>query len=238
MEIFMKTLQETGDWTRSKDIMNLAISSQISASPKVFETLTYLLTTINSFLDWYKDRILSWDILEVEKEYRLDCGDFEYAFKIDVLVRENGRLKVVDWKFVYDFYDDIMCDLAPQIPRYIGALRALGIPVFGGYYAFLRYRNIKEDGEGNRYMLRPINPTTERVQNSFKDIIRSVEPIVAKKRLPLEVWHQSVRRAANTMICKSCSFRDLCVAELNGSDGKVLRYAEFEASTYGYSTSE
>jgi hypothetical protein len=67
------------------------------------------LITINGFLTFYKDRILSWDILEVEVTHRLDCGDFDFAFTVDALIREDGRVKVIDWKFIYEFLRGYLC---------------------------------------------------------------------------------------------------------------------------------
>jgi hypothetical protein len=160
-------------------------------------------------------------------------GDYEYAFKPDLVIREAGVVTVVDYKFVYDFYDDDMLHLIPQIPRYIGALRALEIPAIGGLYFFLRYRNVKGLGEGNRFKLHPTKPSTERIKNGFRDLDLRAREILLTKRNNLQGT-----RIGNQMICKSCSFKDLCVAELNGSDGKILRATEYTESTYGYVQTE
>jgi len=236
MHIFFRHLKETRNWDESLEVLNNALAAAVAEtkSTKKFQTLSYLLLTINGFLSFYKEKILSWDILEVEIPHRLDCGDFDFAFTLDALIREDGRVKVVDWKFIYDFYADIYVQLLPQIPRYIGALRALGQTVSGGYYGFLRFREVQAQGEGNRFLMRPINPEPERIQNSFKDLMLSVDKIAEKKRMPLEEWHQSARRASNMLPCRHCSFTTLCVEELNGRSGTLTRQIEFQRSTYGY----
>jgi CRISPR/Cas system-associated exonuclease Cas4 (RecB family) len=123
--------------------------------------------------------------------------------------------------------------LLPQIPRYVGAARALGMSVREGMYGFIRYRKL--NNESDKYKIVPQSFTSKRVQNSFKDLINSGKEILEFKSLSLEEWKDNTSRVANNLVCKSCSFRELCVAELNGSDGKVIREVDFEVNTrYGY----
>jgi len=77
-----------------------------------------------------------------------------------------------------------------------------------------------------------------RVMRTFKEQIATTERIAAYKEMPLEEWSEKAVRVANSMVCKSCSFRDLCIAELNGSDGKLMRRVDFEPNTYGYHEAE
>jgi hypothetical protein len=236
MHIFFKVLKETGNWDEALAVLNNELAQAVAKikNAKKFEILAYLLRTINGFLDFYKERILTWDILEVEQTHYLDCGDFVFAFTTDVLIREQGRVKVVDWKFVYNFYNDTIVQLLPQIPRYIGALKALGQVVSGGCYGFLRYRDVQAEGEGNRFLLYNFTPSPERIENSFKDLMISVEKIAEKKRMPLEEWHSTARRASNMLPCQRCSFTGPCVEELNGGDAKLTRKINYQRSTYGY----
>lgn len=231
-QVFFKYYQQHHNFEAAKiEMSNYAASVM---TPESMVRLGYLLNTMNGFLEFYKERILRWEIIEVEVTHKLELKDFTYAFTPDLIVRENGVLVLIDYKFTYDFYPEYMLQLSPQIPRYMGALRALGIPVEKGAYAFLRYRSLKSDGEGVRYKLEPCTPSYERMQNSFRDLILNVEPVAALRALPLEEWSQKVRRVGMPQICKYCSFKSLCVAELNGSDGKIIRATEYQRSTYGY----
>ncbi len=233
METFFKHYQETKDFEGSMQVM-VAKAAKI-LTPYNAKNIGYLLLTMQGFFAFYRERIERWEIVYIEKTFKLETSDFIYAFTPDAIVRENGQLVLIDWKFVYDFYDADMIDLMPQIPRYIGALRALGEHVSHGYYAFLRYRNIKAEGENNRFLLHKTNPGNDRVKNSFRDLILSVEPISKFKAMPLDVWAVNVRRTAEQKVCtKMCNFKSLCVAELNGSDGKLIRQMNYEASSYGY----
>ena len=233
MQAFFTNYRDTHDF-------DVAFEEMVKKSAELFtadnaKNLVYLLQTIQGFFNHHRQRIERWTVVHVEETFRLELQDFIYAFTPDIIVEENGQLVVVDWKFVYDFYDQEFIDMAPQIPRYVGALRALGIHVSHGWYAFLRYRNIKEDGEGNRFKLQECKPNGARVQNSFKDLILSVKPISLQKELNLIQWKDNSRRTADQKICsKMCDFKQLCSAELNGSDGILIRQMSYEKSDYGY----
>lgn len=189
------------------------------------------------FLDYYKERIEGWRVECVEGEYRLDFPDFTYAFTVDLGVWENG-LKFLDFKFTYDFYDADALAILPQLPRYIGAARALGMNVRGGLYGFVRYRSLK-GGPENKFLIAHINLPQARIKNSFQDLVVAADRILALKALDLETWRSRISRVSNNHICRSCSFKSLCIAELNGSDGKVERLTEYEENTrYGYQVEE
>jgi hypothetical protein len=231
MEIFFKSRQEGLNWDEC--VQNL-YEGMLKYMEDNMEVISYLSQVMVAALNFYRDRIENWKIISVEEEYRLDLPDFTYVWKPDLLVVENGSTVLIDYKYVYDMYDDEMTQLMPQIPRYLGAHRASGLYVTKGYYFFLRHRNIKAEGENNRYRLVPISPSAERIKTSFRELVHSATGIAAKKSLSIVEWRDSTRRVGNQMVCKSCSFKDLCVAELNGSDGKILRMTEYEPSTYGY----
>lgn len=87
-----------------------------------------------------------WTILAVEKRFSLEYDpnkQMRYPFVVDLIVRDPmGKIVVVDHKFVYDFYSYEDTQLQPQIPKYIGALRALGFKVDYGVYNMLRTRKV------------------------------------------------------------------------------------------------
>ena len=173
----------------------------------------------------------------VEHEFRLkfmvDEVEYVYPFKPDVIMRDPaGNLWVWDHKFVYNFYSQEEINLLPQIPKYIGALRALGYHIKGGYYNQLRYREVKDLDKHNR--LDPFIPTDDRVINAFRQQIKVMEEIAHLKEGLISDWEESVTRVLNGMVCKTCSFKHLCAAMLSGSDGVLMRKAEFNPNSYGY----
>lgn len=173
----------------------------------------------------------------VEHEFRLKfmVGDIEYVypFKPDVIMRDPaGNLWVWDHKFVYNFYTQDEINLLPQIPKYIGALRALGLHIKGGYYNQIRHREVKDLDKHNR--LDPFVPTDARVVNAFKQQIKVMVEIAGLKEGLVSQWEESVTRTLNGMVCKTCSFKYLCAATLNGQDGVLMRKVEFSPNSYGY----
>lgn len=69
--------------------------------------------------------------------------DVSYTFIVDLVVKTPaGDIVVVDHKNQYDFLTEAEAKLLPQIPKYVGALRALGTDVAYGMYNQLRTRKL------------------------------------------------------------------------------------------------
>jgi len=87
------------------------------------------------------------EILGVEMEFNLPSDEGDFPFVVDLLVRDlkTGLIYVVDHKTAYHLYDSEQTDLMPQIPKYVGALRALGYKVAGGFYQVIRTQKISPE---------------------------------------------------------------------------------------------
>lgn len=173
-----------------------------------------------------------WRVLAVEAEFNLvydDDTEASYPFVVDLVVQDpDGAYVVIDHKFVYDFYSPESTDLQPQIPKYIGALRALGHEVAYGGYNMLRTRNTKErTPESNNYFM-ILKPNTTRITTTFMEQLGVAAEIQALKELPLDVQEKRAYRTANKMICQSCSFRDLCSTELMGGNVELMKKTEYK----------
>lgn len=161
-------------------------------------------------------------------EYDPDTKD-SYPFVIDLLVEDPSKeLAVVDHKFVWDFYTANDTDIQPQIPKYIGALRALNLPVKLGYYNMIRTRKIKVPTLEQSLRLEPIRPRPARVVGTFEEQVGAAQEVQAFKSLPLEVQSARSFRVANKMVCQSCSFRSICEAELNGDNTALVLRSEYK----------
>ena len=174
----------------------------------------------------------------VEQTFRLELPyeDFRlvYPFKPDVVMLDaTGNRWVWDHKFLYNFYSSDDINLLPQIPKYIGALRATGLHVKGGYYNQLRWREVKDFSAHVR--TDKFIPTDARVKNAFRQQYDVMVEIAKRKLATNEEWHSSSRRVLSTMVCKSCSFKYLCTQELNGTDATLTKRVEFLPNSYGYS---
>jgi hypothetical protein len=173
-----------------------------------------------------------WRVLAVEAEFNLQYDDetqAQYPFVVDMIVQDpEGNYVVIDHKFVYDFYTPEATDLQPQIPKYIGALRALGHEISYGGYNMLRTRKIKEPTpESNNYFM-ILKPNTTRITTTFMEQLGVAAEIQALKELPLEDQEKRAYRTANKMICQSCSFRDLCSTELMGGNVELMKKTEYK----------
>lgn len=173
-----------------------------------------------------------WRILGVEAEFNLvydEDTEASYPFVVDLIVQDpEGRYVVIDHKFVYDFYTPGQTDLQPQIPKYIGALRALGHDVSYGAYNMLRTRKLKEPTADSMQYFMILKPNTERVVGTFMEQLGVATEIQLLKELTLEEQDKRAYRTANKMVCQSCSFKDICSTELVGGNVELMKKTEYK----------
>lgn len=239
LHAYYKKLIEGGSFEQARAAC-IAANSALGMRPNAnFKILADLNSRIlPRFFDSAEKMIRDgWIPLAAEKEFRLvvviNEVRYVYPFKPDLLVRDPaGNVWVWDHKFVYNFFTPAEINLLPQIPKYIGALRALGHNIKGGYYNQLRYREVKDLLAHVRQ--EPFVPTNERVKEAFRQQAHIMEQIGELKRGSLDDWNNGALRTLNQMVCKTCSFKHLCAVELNGGSGKLMRESEFQANTYGY----
>lgn len=175
----------------------------------------------------------NWRVLEVEKEYRIPVGiDAKSGLQkvvpctIDLVVDISGVIVIVDHKFAADPYSDDRIEIEPQLPVYIGVLRALGVPVSYGIYNFMRTRKMKEVAE--QVVQKPCRPNDIRIKASFADHLYTVQDII--------VFQQEDKRATRTPgnNCDYCDFKKICKLELKGEDTTLMKSANFLPNDYGY----
>jgi hypothetical protein len=173
-----------------------------------------------------------WTILAVEAEFSLvydeEIGS-SYPFVVDLIVKDpDGKYVVIDHKFVYDLYTPSQTDLQPQIPKYIGALRAMNHEVAYGAYNMVRTRKLKTPDASSMNYFMILKPNTERVLNTFMEQLGVAAEIQALKELPIEDQSKRAYRTANKMVCQSCSFRDICSTELIGGNTQLMLKTEYK----------
>jgi CRISPR/Cas system-associated exonuclease Cas4 (RecB family) len=173
-----------------------------------------------------------WRVLAVEAEFNLlynEQSDSRYPFVVDMIMEDkDGKIVVIDHKFVYDFYTPSQTDLQPQIPKYIGALRAMNYPVAYGAYNMLRTRKLKTPEASSMQYFMILKPNTDRVLNTFMEQLGVAAEIQALKELPVEEQSKRAYRTANKMVCQSCSFRDICSTELIGGNTELIMKTEYK----------
>lgn len=242
LEAYYSTiLAAGGTWKEQKAAMPQALDvamskfNELVAANKVPEPTSTKLDLKSILFEYYfqNEPLVSngWIIQAVEMEFNLqydDENELRFPFVVDVIALDpNGKTVVVDHKFLYDFYTPEQTALQPQIPKYIGALRALNYTVHYGLYNMIRTRKQKIMTKETQLRTLDLSPNGPRVVETFTEQIEASEEIQALKQLPLEVQSRKAYRVANKMVCSSCAFKDLCELELIGGNSKLLIQTEY-----------
>lgn len=176
-----------------------------------------------------------WEVIEVEKRYDVEIMEgYTMPVIIDLIVRIPGRgVIVVDHKFTYDFYSSDAVDLNPQLAKYLAVMRTDGYEVHGAMYNQIRYRTTKANAKEaeERFSRVIVSLTSKRVSTVMREQIMVAQRIAKLKRMEREEWESRVVRVANSMVCKSCSFKDLCASDLNGQNSELLIQYEYKEKT-------
>jgi PD-(D/E)XK nuclease superfamily len=226
-------------YEESLDSMHDFLDLKALREPESRDVIGDVSRITDGWLRSFKSRIINWEILYVEHEFWLNISDrIRYPFKPDLVIKEQNRIKVIDYKFCYDFFSSDELALFPQLPKYIGALRALGIYAQDGLYAELRYRSLKNPSPEDLYRLTPIPLNNARIKRTWLEQIEGTQRIAQRKELPYELSEEQAVRSASKSNCRWCWFKNLCSAELQGSDGRLMRQVEFIPTTYGYVETE
>lgn len=187
---------------------------------EVQETLTYF---------FQADRFKGWTILSVEDDYMFEVDEtLQMPYKPDLIAMDpEGKIWLIDHKFVYDFFTARDAELQPQLAKYAFALRKMGKRVDKIGYHSLRYRRIKESTVENRNSLLEFPLSDARATETMREQVFLSRRLQERKQLPLAVASNTAMRAANKMVCNNCSFRSLCLAELNQTNPQLVLDSEY-----------
>ena len=233
METYFNAIKLGRTHDEAMDLCAKAITAEMIKDPNLMLSGAEAQVLIQGFLIKARVEISTWQIKDVEKEYRLDFPDFTYAARIDLTaIRSGGILEVFDTKTTYNYYEPWLVRLLPQVPRYVGMLRANGIWAAKGNYLFIRTRNI---GEGD-YRIEPIDPLSDkRIQNSMWDLIKTAKRILELRAMPKDQWRNSVTRTVDSRICQYCDFKKLCTRDLEDESIDYLVATEYKDNEYAKS---
>lgn len=190
---------------------------------------------VKSLFDYFiKSKVLEgWEILEVEKKYALPFNykgtQLLYPFTVDLLARDtDGKIVLLDHKTTYRFYTQNQIDLNSQLPKYMGALRMLGIPVDYCAYIQLNYRAKKDKTVDDVVKFSPFTPSELRIETCLREQLQTAGKVYKFQNKPIEEQNELAVRTANNLVCNSCSFADLCISDLNGYDTNLLIQAKYQ----------
>lgn len=190
--------------------------------------------------DTYNSNQRGWIILQVEKYYELDLTtDYTYVARLDLVARIDGRVVIVDHKFVYNFWSQDSLDLSPQLPKYMGIMRNNGITVDEVMVNQIRYRPkvrppFYTDKEMFKYSF--YVPTSGEIHNHLKEQVIISNDVVAWREKTMEEKAYAATRVLNDMVCKGCPVKSLCIMGLKGIDIKNEIAAAYQPNTYDYNS--
>lgn len=183
------------------------------------ETDSEVLSMVHGLVSRYidQDSMAGLEILEVEEDFFIPINDqFWYGMRIDLLIKDSrGRVRLIDHKFTYDFYQPDELRQNSQMPKYMAGLRFAGYPVVEAYLNQFRTRFkshlISKKTDEELFKRDPVGITEERVKSNLKYQLIASERIVKRRALPLKLAVEESLPVQNKMVCKNCSFRDPCM---------------------------
>lgn len=202
--------------------------------------LTQLYPLMDTWWAWAESATAGWEVVATEEEYRLQVPktDLIFPFKIDLLIRQesNGKLYLVDHKFVQDFYSSDLITILPQTAKYVGAMRMLGTDVADGVYNMIRTRPLKNKGIEDKIRTPQVGLTDAKIKQYLREQFSAMKQIAALKNMEQKDWeNRYALRSANQFNCRTCPFLDLCTMDLTGAVGRDKHVATFyQENTYGY----
>lgn len=157
------------------------------------------------------------EILAIEREFQVVIDENTGAsilFKVDLIVRDkDGKIGIIDHKFISQLYAPYQLDLMSQLPKYYEALKRLGYPI--DWVAYGEYKA----GSGPKFVFLPFplsEASAKRTMEEHRQVANKIIGLKRQAELDKTVfyWSETATRIQNTMICKNCSFKKICVAEL------------------------
>lgn len=236
---FTYRLEVKDDFEEAKAACFKFVGEQMMLRPLDSEIINTALKAIQFFFE--AGGLMEYEILAVEKEFVLQISeDLEMPFIPDIICRDRstGLMGVFDNKFTGRFYTDMDMELMPQLPKYLGGLRALGYEIYWVGFNILRTGGAKADTYKERHRLEIMDVSDARIRNTFTEqykaslkIIEIKQKAAANPESGMYEWSQDALRVQNTMICSRCSFHRLCVAELNEDSPDLVLDSEYMKKT-------
>lgn len=229
-----------GDWRR----FDHAAAEQ-HACERVIEVLDRVQNEkARETLTWMYDGHLNkwgvdpeWQIMAIEHAAEVELPGppglkvdmtFRMKMKMDLIVKQRGRIVIVDNKSCKNLPSNLELDLDDQFGLYIWGGRQMGLKVFGAIHNAARKVRLKDDESGKkttpldeRFLRTPLargdkeltRIATEAWQISYERY-RGLQEIVEMKRLGIDV---EAPRHPSPMSCSwKCDFVEACIAGRKG----------------------
>lgn len=178
--------------------------------------------------------------IEIETVHKVALNDrLRLGLKIDLFGEYikgpfKGDYTIIDWKFRYNFPQQKLLDILPQIPKYIWAIGKTGTVVTKGELDVIRYRSLVEPDEYGVFKRFPLHPKPRVRDKIIEDHITVAEEIYKVKQLPVAEYSKIATRTLSEYTCKDCPFIDICSLELRGEDPTLKISTDYKPSDYNY----
>lgn len=229
-ETLCNHVMSTGDssasgWEAANKLALESLKDTIVSNPS--EYLEVGGTVVNLLANYLQNNpFLGWEILAVEQEYFIEVSPtVKVPVIVDLVGRDTqGNVTVVDHKFIYDFLSDTELDLLPQLPLYAGVMLSQRLPVKYAAYNQIRTRPIKNPTYEQAYRFDYVPLTETRLRRTFVEHNMVAAKVAQLKYTQTkEKLAESTIRAKNPIVCRSCFFSEICVAELNGNQPELVQ---------------
>jgi hypothetical protein len=240
LEQYYKWLQEyPGDFEGAKQYgFHVLLRAMDQANMFDENMLIELRNVLGHYFEYAKTD--GWKILAVERRFDWQItDDIAYTLRLDLAIRDpkwGGEVVIVDHKFVYNFWSQDDIDLNPQLPKYMGGIVANGLKVDRVMVNQIRYRVRQSRPYEHHEMFKRDydKPTPTTIKNLMREQVVISRRIQEWRQLPLEERNSRAVGVRNNLICKNCSFANLCITDLKGGYIDGVIETEYQQNDYGY----
>lgn len=184
----------------------------------------------------------TWTLLGTEQRLDLRLTEtlyFPIRYDLYFLDKNDGKKKLLDFKYTYDFWQVWEHDTNGQMPKYIAVMQANGHDVQEGVLEEIRTRPLgaeKSSDPKNLWKRTPYRPSNARRMSMLRQHVAASLEIEKFRALPDAEREVAAIPVLNKHgACKYCNFKDLCVSEIEGKkDLSVDIRVNYVKNTYGY----
>lgn len=221
------------------EAVSAAIRTIVEYDTELIEVKSQVVKILGVYFEFYRDDFDIWKPLAIEKEFRYEfpASDITFPFKPDAVMqnRRTGQVVIWDHKFLYNYYQERLFPLMPQMKKYGLALKKLGFRIDGYMYNQISTRaNSKQP-----FKRTEIFPLGDSAEMFMSDQQETSERIVELKTLGPVEWQYNIVRNASSFSCSHCPFSDLCISDVEGMSGRKLLIRNFYMpNSYRYGDGE
>lgn len=217
------------------------LTVRMSESPEMrVPILSHLALVLSHYFKYVADEPIK--VIRVEDEFILNYrSDVGYGMRLDLLLewtggQRKGKVDLWDHKFVYNFKTFNELRINAQLPKYVSVLQNEGYHIDGAFLNQLRWRDTQANAidPTERFVRERIDPSPKETRNLFREQIITADRILELRQLSKREWSNRSMRAMNELVCKNCSFFNLCMLELAGQSPDVMVATEYQPNTYRY----